>query len=48
MSPADSPAASANDHLLVFDEDYYVNAARVIAGVRPPHDSPYAQAPLGR
>jgi 4-amino-4-deoxy-L-arabinose transferase-like glycosyltransferase len=35
------------DHLLVFDEDYYVNAARVIAGIRPPHGSPYASAPLG-
>jgi hypothetical protein len=45
--PCRAPCRSVSDHLLVFDEDYYVNAARVIAGVRPPHGSPYAQAPLG-
>ena len=45
--PCRLPCRSANDHLLVFDEDYYVNAARVIAGIRPPHGSPYAGAPLG-
>jgi 4-amino-4-deoxy-L-arabinose transferase-like glycosyltransferase len=45
--PCHSPCRSANDHLLIFDEDYYVNAARVIAGVRPPFGVPYGQAPLG-
>src|SRR5438309_829111 len=45
--PCRAPCRSATDHLLVFDEDYYVNAARVIAGIRPPHGSPYAQAPPG-
>src|SRR6202011_2765624 len=45
--PCRSPCRSANDHLLIFDEDYYVNAAREIAGVTPPFGAPYAQAPLG-
>jgi len=45
--PCRAPCRSANDHALIFDEDYYVNAARVIAGIRPPHGVPYAQSPLG-
>src|SRR5689334_2273907 len=45
--PCRSPCRSPTDHLLVFDEDYYVNAARVIAGIRPPNGAPYANAPLG-
>ncbi len=45
--PCRSPCRSPADHLLVFDEDYYVNAARVIAGIRPPSGVPYANAPLG-
>src|SRR5947209_7058877 len=45
--PCRAPCRSATDHLVIFDEDYYVNAARVIAGVRPPADVPYARAPLG-
>jgi predicted membrane-bound dolichyl-phosphate-mannose-protein mannosyltransferase len=46
-APCRSPCASANDHTLIFDEIYYVNAARVIAGIHPPPGSPYADAPLG-
>ncbi len=45
--PCRSPCRSATDHLLIFDEAYYVNAARVIAGVKPPPGVPYAAAPLG-
>jgi dolichyl-phosphate-mannose-protein mannosyltransferase len=45
--PCHAPCRSPDDHLLVFDEDYYVNAARVIAGIRPPTGAPYANAPLG-
>jgi len=45
--PCRAPCRSANDHILVFDEAYYVNAARVIAGITPPHGAPYANAPLG-
>jgi hypothetical protein len=45
--PCRAPCRSPTDHVLVFDEDYYVNAARVIAGIRPPQGAPYANAPLG-
>jgi predicted membrane-bound dolichyl-phosphate-mannose-protein mannosyltransferase len=45
--PCRTPCATAHDHVLVFDEAYYVNAARVIAGLRPPPGAHYADAPAG-
>src|SRR5437764_8486641 len=45
--PCRDPCRSSTDHLLVFDEAYYVNAARVIAGVAPPPADNYSNAALG-
>jgi predicted membrane-bound dolichyl-phosphate-mannose-protein mannosyltransferase len=45
--PCRTPCRSASDHVLVFDESYYVNAARVIVGVHPPAGATYAHAPTG-
>lgn len=46
-SPCREPCDKATDHVLVFDEAYYVNAARVIAGIAPPPGAHYAGSPLG-
>ena len=46
-SPCHEPCTSASAHVLVFDESYYVNAARVIAGVGPPPGAHYRDAPAG-
>ncbi len=45
--PCRSPCRSATDHTLIFDETYYVNAARAIAGVPLPLDERYAGTPAG-
>jgi hypothetical protein len=45
--PCMSPCRHASDHTLVFDEAYYVNAARVIAGINPPAGSHYTGDPPG-
>ena len=46
-SPCHEPCTSASAHVLVFDESYYVNAARVIAGVEPPPGAHYRDTPPG-
>jgi predicted membrane-bound dolichyl-phosphate-mannose-protein mannosyltransferase len=45
--PCRVPCRTGSNHLLVFDESYYVNAARVIAGIEPRAGMTYAGSPLG-
>ena len=45
--PCRAPCRTPADHILVFDETYYVNAARVIAGVPLAVGADYTGAPAG-
>jgi len=45
--PCQAPCETSADHTLVFDEVYYVNAARRIAGISVPGMENYARTPAG-
>jgi 4-amino-4-deoxy-L-arabinose transferase-like glycosyltransferase len=47
QQPCTKPCRTVSSHTLVFDETYYVNAARVIDGINPRAGAPYHDAPKG-
>jgi predicted membrane-bound dolichyl-phosphate-mannose-protein mannosyltransferase len=47
-APCDQPCTRVSQHVLIFDESYYVNAARVIDHIRPPARAPYSDSPGGK
>lgn len=45
--PCQVPCTQPTNHVLIFDETYYVTAARAIAGIKPGPKTPYAGSPAG-